>query len=206
MRKKLYCVLVMTTLLLACDLPQGHAQGPKDDEVDNPYYKGWAGFKIGSKVVFKEHTVFGEGGTEEKTVEYELFKVTPNRVTVLTAVIEKSLLSIIETAPTKIIYPAKVSKAELKAALLDAEVKKGMETIKVLGKDLECSVFEITRKDKGSEISKKTWRSDTIPGGRVKSVHSTKQEGKLIATTTITLEFAREGPYVKGKDKDKDKD
>src|SRR4051812_45127425 len=112
MRTLLRCVLATTTLLVVCALSRGIAETPQDDLIDNPHYKGWAGFKPGTKVVLKEHTVFGEGATEEKTVEYKLLAVTPDKVTVATAVVEKELLSFVESAPAKITYPAKVSKAD----------------------------------------------------------------------------------------------
>lgn len=203
MRRMMRCALAATTILLVCALTQGLAKDEKDEMTDNPYYKGWAGFKTGSKVVLIEMTVYGDGSNEEKTVEYKLSMVMPERVIVRTAVIERGLLSLVETAPTRIYYPAKVSKAEITAALQDADAKRGKEVIKVMDKDLECTTFEITRKSKTEEIKSKTWRSSTVPGGVVKRVRSTStNDGKLIATTTTTLQSFVEGDGKKEKDKE----
>jgi hypothetical protein len=190
----LRCVLAAVAILMVCALSPGFADD-KDGQTDNPLYKGWANFKPGSKVVIKEKTEFGDGTVEEKTVEYRLVTVTAKRATVQTSVVEKALLRIIETAPTRIIYPAKVKAADLKAALEQLDAKRSKETIKVLGKDLECEKFEGTHKTKDEQVAIATWRNSTVPGGIVKRVRTTKAaNGKLIATTTTTLESYRSGP------------
>jgi len=197
----LRCVLAAVALLMVCVLTPGFAD-EKDDQSDNPLYKGWASFKPGSKVVVKEKTEHGDGTIEEKTVAYTLAKVSPRRATVKTSVVEKALLRTIETAPTTIHYPAKVKKADLDAALERLDAKRSKETIKVMGKDMECNKTEVTRKTKDEVITSTTWRSTTVPGGLVKRVRTTKTaDGKLIATTTMTLESYREGP-PKGKTKE----
>ncbi len=193
MRTMIRCALATTIFLVGLQF-RANAQ---EETSDNPHYKGWAEFKIGSKVVQKETTVFGDGATDEKVVAYELLTVTPNRVTVQTVVIEKDLLRQIETAPTRIIYPAKVSAAALAASLQDVDAKRGKETIKVIDQDTECTTFEMTKKINNEEIKSKSWRSTAIPGGIVKRVRSTHQDGKLVATTTTVLQSFRIGEYKK---------
>lgn len=197
--------LAAAAVLLACALSSGFAGDAKDEMVDNPYYKGWASAKPGAKVLLHEKTVHADGSVEERSVEYKLLAVNAKRVTVQAAVIEKDLLSLVESAPTRIVYPAKVSRADMRAARLDSDPKKGMETIKVMGKEMECSTLEYAHKDKTEEVKIKTWRSATVPGGIVHRVRSTAHDGKLVATTTTTLQsFGTGEKKNKGEKKPKD--
>jgi hypothetical protein len=203
MRRMVRFTLAALMVCGVCALSRSLLAEEKED-VDNPRYKGWVNFKPGSKAVVKEHTVLADGTVDEREIEYQLLKTSPKRVTVHTSVIQRDLLSRIKTAPTEITYPAKVSKAELKAALADTDgVKRGKDTLKVDGKDLECATTEVVHKSKDEEVKSKTWRSADIPGGIVKRVRTTTQDGKLVATTTTTLLSYRVGPYVKGKEKEK---
>jgi hypothetical protein len=169
---------------------------------DNPYYKHWAGFKKGTTVVHSEKTTFGDdatdelpGGVDEKIVKSKLTSVSPKRVVVETVVIEKGFLNTTESAPTKIIYPAKVSKAHLDAVLLAAGAKHGEDTLKVKvgkeDKDIKCRTIEGNRKKKGEEVQQKFWLSKTVPGGIVKRTRTTSQGGKVIAETTTMLQSYR---------------
>jgi hypothetical protein len=179
--------LAATTLLLGCALSGGFAQDEKDDMVENPYYKGWAKHKVGAFAVLEEKTTHADGAHEERVVRYVLLRSGPERVAVRTVVIEKELLSRIESAPTTIFYPAKVKKADFEAALEEHNAKKGKETIKVLGKEMECVTFDLTRKNKNEEVKSKIWANVAVPGGIVKRVRTTSQDGKVVAKTTVTL-------------------
>ena len=170
-----------------------------DEEMaENPYYKHWAGFKAGTKVVHTERTTFGDdatdelpGGVDEKIIRYKLLSVSPERVVVETVVLEKEFLSTTESAATKTIYPAKVNKAHLEAVLLAAGAKFGDETLKVMvGKEemeIKCKTIAGTRKKKGEEVKQKFWLSTAVPGGVVKRTRATTHDGKLAAETTTLL-------------------
>src|SRR4051794_15165176 len=123
MRPMLRYTLATVMLLLVCALPGGFAADEKTELVDNPLYKGWSGFAPGSKAVHKEKTVHGDGSIDEKEIDYKLLSVSPKRAVVATVVVERDLLSEVETAPTKTIYPAKVKEADLKAAMLERGAK-----------------------------------------------------------------------------------
>src|SRR5262249_22149740 len=117
--------LVAGVLVLAVSLPAVFAAG--EETTEDPYYKHWAGFKAGTTVVHTERTTFGDdatdelpGGVDEKIVRYKLLSVSPRGVVVEAVVVEKDFLNTTESAPTKIIYPAKVNKANLEAVLLAA--------------------------------------------------------------------------------------
>ena len=171
------------------------AFGGDEETTDNPYYKHWAGFKEGTTVVHAEKTTFGDdatdelpGGVDEKTVKYKLVSVSPKRVVVEVVVTEKEFLSTTESAPTRITYPAKVSKAHLEAVLLAAGAKRGQETLKVgKEKEIKCNTIEGGRKKKGEEVRQKFWLSTAVPGGIVKRTRATMQGGKVVAETTTLL-------------------
>jgi hypothetical protein len=172
--------------------------GGEGETTDNPYYKHWAGFKEGTTVVHSQKTTFGDdatdelpGGVDEKILKYKLLSVSPKRVVVEEVVIEKEFLSTTESAPTKIVYPAKVNKASVEAVLLAAGAKQGEETLKVkVGKEdreITCKTIAGTRKKKGEEVQQKFWLSTTVPGGIVKRTRATMRDGTLVAETTTWL-------------------
>jgi hypothetical protein len=191
------CLLAAGVLTLAVALPAGFG-GEKEGMADNPWYVHWANFKPGTIVVHSEETVFGDdakdevpGGVDRKTVRYKLLEVTPKRVVVETVVTEKDFLSSIQAAPTKIIYPAKVNKANLASLLVSANAKHGEETVQVrLGdedKQIKCKTLTGMRKKKGEEVRQQYWYSTDVPGGVVKRIRTTTHEGALVAKTTILL-------------------
>jgi hypothetical protein len=188
--------VVASVLGLTVSLAAGFAGGGETTE--NPYYKHWAGFKEGTTVVLSEKTTFGDdatdelpGGVDEKILRYKLLKVSDKAVVVEAVVLERAFLNTTESAPTKIIYPAKVSKASLDAVLLAAGAKEGEESLKVkMGKEemeIKCKTIAGTRKKKDEEVQQKFWISTTVPGGIVKRTRTTMQGGKLVAETTTEL-------------------
>ena len=54
-------------------------------------------------------------GVDSKTITYRLVNVNKDRVVVVTTVVEEDFLSTVESAPTRITFPAKVKKANLQA-------------------------------------------------------------------------------------------
>ena len=188
--------VVVGVLGLAVCLPATFAAD--EETAENPYYKHWAGFKAGTTVVHTERTTFGDdatdelpGGVDEKIVKYKLLSVSAERVVVEATVLEKEFLSTTESAPTNIIYPAKVNKAHLAAVLLAAGAKHGEETLKVkVGeeeKEIKCKTIAGTRKKKDEELKQKFWLSTEVPGGIVKRTRTTMRDGKLVAETTTSL-------------------
>jgi hypothetical protein len=188
--------VVAVVIGLTVSLPV--AFGADEEMTENPYYKHWAGFKKGTTVVHTEKTKFGDdatdelpGGVDEKIVRYKLVSVSPRRVVVEVVVVEKDFLDISESAPTRIIYPAKVNKANLAAVLLAAGAKYGEETLKVMvakeEKEIKVKTIEGTRKKKGDVVHQKFWLSTKVPGGIVKRTRATMHDGKLVAETTTLL-------------------
>ncbi len=89
-----------------------------DPLVDHPLYTHWANCKPGSTVTLIEKTVFDSpeknqvpDGVDEKVVTRKLLSVNAKEVVVQTVVSERDFLGMIESAPTKTTYAAKIKKA-----------------------------------------------------------------------------------------------
>ncbi len=186
-------VLALGTILFASSFLTATA-AEKDDMVANPMYKYWAQFKPGSTVTLLEKTVLSgpekdtvPDGIDQKEVTYKLLSVTPEKVVVQTVVVEHDFLGTIEQPATKKTFPAKVSKTHLQGGFHGVDPKKGEEKITMLGKEMDCLTLAGLEKKEGSEVDHKLWVSEKVPGGVVKHTRVTKQDGKLVADTTITL-------------------
>src|SRR5262249_40384939 len=114
--------LFVVGLLLSGAFPADRAAGQADDMVDNPKYTLWANFNPAATSTYTQATKFSgpekesvPGGVETKTITYRLLSVDKDKVVVLTTVIEEDFLSTVESAPTRITYPAKVKKTNLQA-------------------------------------------------------------------------------------------
>lgn len=183
--------------VLAASLSVGVAatRAADDDLVDNPKYKFWAGFKPGATSTYTQTTRFYgpekasvPGGVEHKTITGRLLSVTKDKVVVLTTVIEEDFLSTVETAPTRITYPAKVNKENLQAFLQEWNATEGKdETIKIQGKDITCKVRAGSHKVEGGTVEAKFCHSDGVPGGVVKHTRTTRDGDKVVAETITTL-------------------
>jgi hypothetical protein len=186
---------MLTAALIVSALTSGGVRAADADEmVANPKYKFWATAKPGSVVTQIEKTVFAgvdkeslPDGVDEKTITTKLLSVTPESVVVETVVSEREFLGVVESAPTKTTYYAKIKKSYLQAALNEIGAELGTETVDVLGKKLDCKTLSGSTKKDDTVVDHKVWYSETIPGGVVKRMRTTKQDGKVVAETTITL-------------------
>lgn len=168
----------------------------EDEMVANPFYGRWASFKPGSTAVHIERTkLTGEDselapdGVEEKRIAYKLVEVGTDRVVLEMVVTEKQLLGYVESAPTRHIFPAKIKKAQLERIIEETGAKAGEEAVKWDGKDIQVKTLTATlKRADGEQIDSKSWLSDAVPGGMVKKVRTTTQNGQLVAETTTTLE------------------
>jgi hypothetical protein len=192
LRRFLPTLAAMTCLALAMA-----RAGDAEDMVTNPRYKGWAAFKPGATVTHKEKTRFPAGsplgeyypeGFDERDITYKLVSVSPDKVVVETVVLDYDLLSRVEAAPTRIIYPAKVKRAYVEGAKEQLKVKEGKEDIEVLGKTHKCEWYETTRTTADGEVvTRKRWIAAEVPGGIVKEVSVTKKGNQVIAETMTTV-------------------
>jgi hypothetical protein len=162
------------------------------DLVENPFYKFWSTAGIGSTVTLKESTKLsgpaaGESGTEMKMIEYTLLERTADKVVVQAVVTEGETFGYVQSAPTKHIYPAKMSKEVLEDLLRETNAKSRDETIKIGDKELKVKHFSGTMKRGDDDIEFQTWLSDAVPGHIVKRTRTTKSKGGAVAETTIDL-------------------
>ena len=187
--------LFVSSLLLSLIVVASRAAEDSEGMAENPKYKFWANFKPGATSTYTQATKFHgaekayvPGGVEHKTITYRLLNANKEKAVVLTTVVEEDFLSTVESAPTRITFPAKVKKANLKAFMQEWSAKVGEdETIKVGGKDIECKVRSGSQKVEGGTITFKICYSDTVPGGIVKHTRVTKDGDKVVAETTTTL-------------------
>jgi hypothetical protein len=189
--------LVRGMLVLAGCLSLGVAAGRAggDGMAENPKYKFWASFKPGATSTYTQTTKFFgpekatvPGGVENKTITYRLVVADKDKVVLVTTVVEEDFLSTVESAPTKITFPAQVKKANLQAFLQEWNATEGKnETVQVGGKDIECKVRAGKQKVEGGTVEFKLYYSDKVPGGFVKHTRITSEGGAVVAETTTTL-------------------
>jgi hypothetical protein len=182
-------VLPLVVLVLAVPLASA------EDQVANPYYKFWSKSKPGATAVLKETTKLSGAvaasapeGTDVKTVTYKLVELTDEKAVVETRVTQREDFGYVESAPTRQIYPAKMSKQVLADLLTETGAKGVAATLTVGDKELKVLVIAGTMKKKGDEeVEFKIWLCDEVPGGIVKRLRTTKVGGDVVAVTTVEL-------------------
>jgi hypothetical protein len=181
---------LLALFVLVAAAPLVNAQ----DLVANPYYTFWSKSKPGATAVLKETTKLSGAaaasapeGTDVKTVTYKLAELTPEKAVVEARVLQQEDFGFVESAPTRHIYPAKMSKAVLADLLAEAGAKGVAATLKVGDKELKVMAITGTLKKGNEEVAFKTWLSDQVPGGIVKRVRTTKLNGEVVAETTVEL-------------------
>jgi hypothetical protein len=164
------------------------------EQVTNPYYKFWSKSKPGATAVLKETTKLSGAAaasapeaTDVKTVTYKLAELDNDKAVVETRVIQQEDFGFVESAPTRHIYPAKMSKAALEEFLAETGAKGVAATIKVGDKEMKVMALTGNMKKKGEEVEFKIWLSDAVPGGIVKRQRTTKINGEVVAETTVEL-------------------
>src|SRR6516225_1913990 len=115
-----------------------------EEQVANPYYKFWSKSKPGATVVLKETTKLSGAaaasapdGIDVKTVTYKLVELNDEKAVVETRVTQQENFGYVESAPTRHIYPAKMSKDVLEDLLEETGAKGVAATLKVGGKELK---------------------------------------------------------------------
>jgi hypothetical protein len=167
------------------------------ETVDNPYYRYWSKSKVGSTVTLKETTkstvnAAGEKGEDVKQITHKLIELTADKAVVETVVTEGEVFGFVESAPTKHIYPAKMSKELLQDLLKETGAKGAETTIKVGDKDVKVMHLTGTIKGKDDEVAFSIWLTEEVPGGIAKRVRTSKVKGEVVAETTLeVLKFSK---------------
>lgn len=187
---------VLPLVVLVAAAPLLRAEG----KVANPYYKFWSKSKVGASVVFKETTKLSGAaaasapeGTDVKTVTYKLVELNGEKAVVEARVTQQEEFGYVEAAPTRHIYPAKMSKATLEDLLAETGAKGVAATLKVGDKELKVMALAGSMKKGGEEVDFKIWLSDEVPGGIVKRLRTTKVNGEVVAQTTVNLVSYKKG-------------
>ena len=166
------------------------AQDPQQEMVDNPHYQQWHNYKPGSTVVREERTKAADSESsevpDEKRITYKLLKADDKEVVVEMVVMERAPLGYVQEAPTRYIFPAKVSRQDLERQMQMSGAKTGEETVNLEGRDVKARTMTGTIKEPdGTEKQYKLWLSDEVPGAIVKKIQTTRQNGNVIAETTV---------------------
>lgn len=188
-------VLPLTVLVALAPLVSAQEQ------VANPYYKFWSKSKPGATAVLRETTKLSGAaeasapqGTDVKTVTYKLVTLNDDRAVVETRVTQREEFGFVESAPTRHIYPAKMSKEVLEDLLAETGAKGAEATLKVGDKELKVMALSGSLKKKGGEeVEFKIWLADDVPGGIVKRTRTTKLNGEVVAQTTVELVSFKQG-------------
>ena len=183
-------VLPLVVLVAAAPLVSAEER----EQVTNPYYKFWSKSKPGATAVLKETTKLSGAaaasapeGTDVKIVTYKLAELNDKKAVVETRVTQQENFGYIESAPTRHIYPATMSKAALGDLLEETGAKGVAAMLKVGDKDVQVMALSGTLKKGGEEVDFKIWLSDQVPGGIVKRLRTTKIKGEVVAETTVEL-------------------
>jgi hypothetical protein len=191
-----------------------------EEKVDNPEYKHWAQFKVGSFSQLKMLSTMMGTKTETLTTT-TLMELTAEKAVVEMKMVNEVMGQKSEIPATKRDIPAKIEKKDLpdldlkKGKLPDGtevlEVKKGKEDIKIGDKKIATEWVETKMKKDDSTITSKAWTSEEIPGRIVKT--STKMEGPMPTESEGVLgkfkadkggKPEKAGDADKGEAKDKD--
>jgi len=155
---------------------------------ENPVYKQWAKFKVGTMVKYKQESDMA-GTKTEGEMTYTLVELTPEKAVVEMGMTTLMLGNKVEQPKAKMEHLAKLPKVDPKMAqeakIPGAKVKESNEEIEVMGKKYKCHVLESTVDAGNGPMVTKVYSNDEIPGSLVKSI--TTIEKPMKTTTTITL-------------------
>jgi hypothetical protein len=180
--------IVWTILAIGFLAPVALAQ----DMVDNPQYKQWAAFKPGTTSKLQSQSVMTAGGqdvTTKAVITSTLKEVTPEKVVIEVAVDMDSNGTKTSIPARKMDIPAKVAKAATQPAsapgITTTKKGEGDEEIMVAGKKYKAHWVQYLVASDQMESTSKTWTSDEIPGGILKSV--TEMTKPMASKTTMEL-------------------
>ena len=164
------------------------------EDVDNPYYTFWSKSKVGATVVHKETTKLSGAAaasapdaTDVKIVTYKLVELNKDEAVVEARVRQEENFGYVEAAPTRHIYPAKMSKAVLAELLAETGAKSEAGTLKVGDKEMKVKVISGNMKKGDEDVDFKLWLSDDVPGAIVKRQRTTKVKGEVVANTVVEV-------------------
>lgn len=136
------------------------------EKIDNPEYKNWSQFKVGSSVTMKMVTEASGMKTEmEQTTT--LVELTGDKAVLETK--GKMVVSgnTMDMPASKRDVPAKVDNQPAGEGK-KPEMKESEEEISVGGGKVKCKKIETTTESNGMKTASKVWTCNDVPGGTVK--------------------------------------
>jgi hypothetical protein len=172
----------LATFLLALFLllPQVRA----DDLVDNPSYKGWSSFAVGSFVKYRT-VITADGNSTETILTFTLMELTDEKAVVELKFVTKVAGSEFAMPPVVEEYPAKVPESDTGYDLKPEETEEGDETIEALGSSLDCHWVRTVHLISGIKTTTQSWMSDEVPGRLVRK--TSRSEGTYSYSTEMML-------------------
>jgi hypothetical protein len=146
------------------------ASAARADQIDNPAYKAWSSFKVGSTAVYDQKMAMGAAMNVNTSSTSTLKTIADDAITVELSTASPAPGASPNISTQKI--PAKVDSANVK--------DDGTEDIKVGDKTYHCKVMEIKQSVPGrggttaSDVLVKIWSNSDIPGGVVQETYSIK--------------------------------
>ena len=158
------------------------------NKVESPLYKSWSGFKVGTTIVCKEVTAAGTNQTVT-TITYKLLELTNSRVVVeFNAATKYYDGHETNNPPEKLTNPRMVSlppgQTKLEFGKPQGLLEQGEETLQALGKEYKTKWYYAKGRTDGGDTYTRTWTSDEVPGGLIKSVYKVPARG---STSTLEL-------------------
>jgi hypothetical protein len=166
----------MRNVLLSTFILTTFASVAAAEKVDNPLYKSWANYKIGTYIVMKSTGEAG-GYPFEQTVTRTLKEVTDEKVVIEMTGVNKVMGMNVDMPATSEEIEAKVPKGQVDEKHIrehvdeehDIKYKEREETIEIKGKKIKTHYYE-SKGDGSDAFMVKYWESEEIPGRMVKTV------------------------------------
>lgn len=162
-----------------------------DQPVENPVYRNWKNFPVGSKVVYRMTTEAREFREVRITV-YRLAEKSDRELTVeMTSVVEGRSQDAPDpqrlTNQRFVDLPRGVKREDF--GKQNGASEKGKETIELAGGKYDTEWYVSRVKVEAGETESKTWSSASVPGNLVKSVNTTAATGSQTTIELIKVEI-----------------
>ena len=185
-------LLIVGLALCAIAAPATSPTTKPASGIENPQYKAWANFKVGTRIVSRGSSVQsverGEEKGEVKTdveIQQELVQLTPEKAVVDTTTKATQDGNAKPMQLRKIVFPRMVAKEEVDElgkgfdpTLLDRVTE---QSVTVPAGTFKAKVIEFEKRQGKNTVKVKSWFSYEVPGGTV------KQESESGSKTTLEL-------------------
>lgn len=155
------------------------------DEIDNPEFKMWSAYGVGTAVTLKSVTDTS-GQKMEMSMTTTLKSKSDKELVLETKMKMVFSGQTIDQPPTTRKVPAKVKKPKPVDTKKVKKPETGKETIEAAGQKFACTWTKTTIEAAGSKTESKVWMCDEVPGRVVKMEAVTSGEFATKMTQTLT--------------------